>query len=119
ADRGEHLVPGRDVGAVDRPVLHRAPLRPGQLAPGAGTDTARADPRELLAKARRGQAPARPAAGAPEAPGGPPLSDPMVKPEAVHKRFGRLEVLKGISDRKSTRLNSSHQIISYAVFCLK
>src|SRR5258708_38041940 len=27
---------------------------------------------------------------------------------------------KGIrSDRKSTRLNSSHQIISYAVFCLK
>src|SRR5258708_14407493 len=26
---------------------------------------------------------------------------------------------KGIRDRKSTRLNSSHQIISYAVFCLK
>src|SRR5258708_10701631 len=25
----------------------------------------------------------------------------------------------GIRDRKSTRLNSSHQIISYAVFCLK
>src|SRR5207244_10914444 len=25
----------------------------------------------------------------------------------------------GDSDRKSTRLNSSHQIISYAVFCLK
>src|SRR5258708_12915825 len=25
----------------------------------------------------------------------------------------------GSSDRKSTRLNSSHQIISYAVFCLK
>src|SRR5207244_13536552 len=34
------------------------------------------------------------------------------------------EVLNGlddatITDRKSTRLNSSHQIISYAVFCLK
>src|SRR5258708_18851621 len=27
-------------------------------------------------------------------------------------------VLPGV-DRKSTRLNSSHQIISYAVFCLK
>src|SRR5947208_12546940 len=27
--------------------------------------------------------------------------------------------LMGNSDRKSTRLNSSHQIISYAVFCLK
>src|SRR5258708_22597869 len=25
----------------------------------------------------------------------------------------------GATDRKSTRLNSSHQIISYAVFCLK
>src|SRR5258708_10557030 len=25
----------------------------------------------------------------------------------------------GMRDRKSTRLNSSHQIISYAVFCLK
>src|SRR5438552_6990329 len=31
-----------------------------------------------------------------------------------------LNVLKVAStDRKSTRLNSSHQIISYAVFCLK
>src|SRR2546428_9235362 len=29
--------------------------------------------------------------------------------------FGRLEAL----DRKSTRLNSSHDQISYAVFCLK
>src|SRR5207244_11570529 len=27
--------------------------------------------------------------------------------------------LRKIRDRKSTRLNSSHQIISYAVFCLK
>src|SRR5207244_12295463 len=26
---------------------------------------------------------------------------------------------RGLRDRKSTRLNSSHQIISYAVFCLK
>src|SRR2546426_9268672 len=26
---------------------------------------------------------------------------------------------KGYSDRKSTRLNSSHLVISYAVFCLK
>src|SRR5258708_27630030 len=28
-------------------------------------------------------------------------------------------MLHGAQDRKSTRLNSSHQIISYAVFCLK
>src|SRR5258708_29711789 len=30
-----------------------------------------------------------------------------------------LRTMKPIGDRKSTRLNSSHQIISYAVFCLK
>src|SRR5947208_12302165 len=29
------------------------------------------------------------------------------------------DVLAFMTDRKSTRLNSSHQIISYAVFCLK
>src|SRR5207244_5214232 len=29
------------------------------------------------------------------------------------------EPVLGSRDRKSTRLNSSHQIISYAVFCLK
>src|SRR5438552_12788789 len=29
------------------------------------------------------------------------------------------EAAVGLGDRKSTRLNSSHQIISYAVFCLK
>src|SRR5258708_9564030 len=28
-------------------------------------------------------------------------------------------LLSALQDRKSTRLNSSHQIISYAVFCLK
>src|SRR5258708_18490329 len=37
----------------------------------------------------------------------------------LRKKFlsGTLFFLK--TDRKSTRLNSSHQIISYAVFCLK
>src|SRR5207248_10601114 len=33
----------------------------------------------------------------------------------MSSRFSRQE----ISDRKSTRLNSSHRTISYAVFCLK
>src|SRR5258708_30696009 len=32
---------------------------------------------------------------------------------------GALAAELGYLDRKSTRLNSSHQIISYAVFCLK
>src|SRR2546430_7171510 len=31
----------------------------------------------------------------------------------------RLHGLRGCRDRKSTRLNSSHSQISYAVFCLK
>src|SRR5947208_12290731 len=37
-------------------------------------------------------------------------------PGSGHRRSWR-DVERG--DRKSTRLNSSHQIISYAVFCLK
>src|SRR5438552_13660144 len=36
-----------------------------------------------------------------------------LKPESVIGITGK------VVDRKSTRLNSSHQIISYAVFCLK
>src|SRR5258708_31565860 len=32
---------------------------------------------------------------------------------------GQIKSLALARDRKSTRLNSSHQIISYAVFCLK
>src|SRR5947208_9342017 len=39
---------------------------------------------------------------------------PVVPPARADQREGQLE-----ADRKSTRLNSSHQIISYAVFCLK
>src|SRR5258708_30155685 len=35
---------------------------------------------------------------------------------SIQAGFGSAE---GKADRKSTRLNSSHQIISYAVFCLK
>src|SRR3712207_6974897 len=30
-----------------------------------------------------------------------------------------VETVRGVGDRKSTRLNSSHANISYAVFCLK
>src|SRR2546429_2720000 len=46
----------------------------------------------------------------------PPL-DPYVRlsPHTAHER----RILRERSDRKSTRLNSSHGYISYAVFCLK
>src|SRR5947207_7085362 len=44
-------------------------------------------------------------------------------PAEVRQRLGqfqaRLAVLAERVDRKSTRLNSSHTVISYAVFCLK
>src|SRR2546430_13491764 len=36
-----------------------------------------------------------------------------------HSRCARRPALPGRPDRKSTRLNSSHSQISYAVFCLK
>src|SRR2546427_1944506 len=38
----------------------------------------------------------------------------------LHLAFGfRLSTIDSDADRKSTRLNSSHSQISYAVFCLK
>src|SRR5256885_4158936 len=68
-------------------------------------------------------------------------SAPAVRVEGVVKRFGATVALDGAElevpagmvfgllgpngagkttlDRKSTRLNSSHLVISYAVFCLK
>src|SRR5947207_5773100 len=42
-------------------------------------------------------------------------ADPKKEPKA--KKFEQITYLE--VDRKSTRLNSSHTVISYAVFCLK
>src|SRR5690242_20780988 len=39
--------------------------------------------------------------------------------QRIRERAQRDERLRGMGDRKSTRLNSSHMSISYAVFCLK
>src|SRR5207244_5028505 len=41
------------------------------------------------------------------------------KSQGQIKTHARDMVVLPLIDRKSTRLNSSHQIISYAVFCLK
>src|SRR5688500_19940197 len=38
---------------------------------------------------------------------------------AVDRRHARRRAERQLGDRKSTRLNSSHLVISYAVFCLK
>src|SRR5437764_10072814 len=69
-------------------------------------------PQEAKDRAARALAPARAAAGE--------LS--WTKPEQMHLTLAFLgeqppEALE--RDRKSTRLNSSHRCISYAVFCLK
>src|SRR3712207_8068198 len=40
-------------------------------------------------------------------------------PTIIRSTMNRYKLTNGISDRKSTRLNSSHANISYAVFCLK
>src|SRR2546430_12955586 len=42
-----------------------------------------------------------------------------VAPESGRKRLRESETGRAQRDRKSTRLNSSHSQISYAVFCLK
>src|SRR3712207_7787722 len=42
----------------------------------------------------------------------------LVEPRR-HRHREQLGHLVGVQDRKSTRLNSSHANISYAVFCLK
>src|SRR2546427_1760128 len=39
--------------------------------------------------------------------------------DALHLHVQKHEVRPELGDRKSTRLNSSHSQISYAVFCLK
>src|SRR4051812_50000360 len=52
--------------------------------------------------------------------------EPVDDPPDARQRVAREEALAGrvgtdveLGDRKSTRLNSSHMSISYAVFCLK
>src|SRR5437763_9738016 len=48
----------------------------------------------------------------------PPAARPRPWPAATRPPRSRPDTL-GLRDRKSTRLNSSHRCISYAVFCLK
>src|SRR5947207_9725096 len=49
-----------------------------------------------------------------------PRETPIAKSAECGMRSAELQNrLPGTEDRKSTRLNSSHTVISYAVFCLK
>src|SRR2546430_4337478 len=53
------------------------------------------------------------------------VTSALLELRGVGKRFGGVVAVNGLDltveagDRKSTRLNSSHSQISYAVFCLK
>src|SRR5690606_14475514 len=125
--RGEGAAPGRDDDVR------------GSAAPcGAGADPLRGDRR---APPRRAHQPSRPrrqgmAGGAPPDLQGRPVGrEPRPPPPRRGHHHGarrrqrrdrglsrQLLVLRrraGTTDRKSTRLNSSHVKISYAVFCLK
>src|SRR3712207_7556672 len=69
---------------------------------------------ELVAPGREGEHLAARLAGAPR------VGVRRVARERRARERGRRERLRGEArDRKSTRLNSSHANISYAVFCLK
>src|SRR3989442_13901904 len=46
-------------------------------------------------------------------------SSGVIQPIIVRRFAGAYQLIAGERDRKSTRLNSSHVRISYAVFCLK
>src|SRR5256885_8913483 len=48
-----------------------------------------------------------------------PENKPIPKREALNVTQDKDHCLAKGEDRKSTRLNSSHLVISYAVFCLK
>src|SRR5690606_42164582 len=77
--------------------LFRSPLASGRAATAHGDAIARAVPRP--ARSRRPRAPA------------PPRFRQRARPAGAPRAAA--------GDRKSTRLNSSHVKISYAVFCLK
>src|SRR3712207_7371049 len=47
-----------------------------------------------------------------------PLAEPGLLPPPA-QALGQQDLVEPAADRKSTRLNSSHANISYAVFCLK
>src|SRR2546426_6701656 len=51
--------------------------------------------------------------------GGVPQDGPGERDRLPERSVVRAHRLKITRDRKSTRLNSSHLVISYAVFCLK
>src|SRR5207248_6671596 len=65
------------------------------------------------------QATAKGATMTPAAAGLETLNESKTAPIEAHINQAIDDLLASLPDRKSTRLNSSHRTISYAVFCLK
>ena len=93
--------------ALRRPVLPRAPLRARLLARAAADAAAAAAARRVLASATTRSRSARSVELAPRRER-PMTVEPMVRAEGVHKRFGRLEVLRGISLEVAPRRGDVH-----------
>src|SRR5690242_7680142 len=105
------LGPGGDdrPGGADRRARRRPPRRTGQHTAEAHTrGTARSGGTVLMSEANPIKQTARKVADALKGDGAGPEGGIPGKPGS-----------RSPSDRKSTRLNSSHMSISYAVFCLK
>src|SRR5207244_13629771 len=94
-----HSFPTRRSSDLERPVAFKRPI-PFEPAGHPPIHVAAECFLEPLTSSRRGQRSLKTPGDSGE-------------PEQVAKAVGQQ------ADRKSTRLNSSHQIISYAVFCLK
>src|SRR5215475_10444082 len=121
AGRATAPAPGGRTHAAHRRVRGLPPPRPAPAASCA----ARAVPGRRAGTVRPPQRPARPAAPGRRRDGGP---RPCGAPAGAAARPGagaraaprhRRHAHRLRTDRKSTRLNSSHVKISYAVFCLK
>src|SRR6266850_1949048 len=89
AAEGVQVQPGKNIGMRRRELYHRARFRLAR-AEGPGAD--------LLGV------------------GLPAIGEIAVEIDIV---VGEVDRIGNVADRKSTRLNSSHLVISYAVFCLK
>src|SRR5206468_12475298 len=66
-----------------------------------------------------GRSRGRPRRGGPYRKAATPITLPQLQALGTGQRLDVVGVQVAAGDRKSTRLNSSHDQISYAVFCLK
>src|SRR2546426_7856698 len=106
-------------GMIDQPGSswpHRSSRDPGAGAsPHALHRTLRERPSPTVQRVGASATPARSLAALPD--DQLPLAAPLFVAVLASNRSAASSTMEG--DRKSTRLNSSHLVISYAVFCLK